>query len=85
MSPFTPVEGTDPPPSIVNVMARVFAAVFRVVATPPEVVTSPVRSVLLMEVDPVNFDRFPFAGEPVVVTVPDPPPTTVTHAAPFHH
>ena len=47
--------------------------VARVVATVPEVVTSPVKSAFVIEVEPENFVRFPDAGLPVVVTVPLPP------------
>ena len=43
-----------------------------VVASVPEVVTSPDRSPLVTEVAPENFVRLPVAGLPVVVTVPEP-------------
>jgi hypothetical protein len=43
-----------------------------VVASVPEVVTSPVRSPLVIEVEPENLVRLPDAGLPVVVTVPEP-------------
>jgi hypothetical protein len=42
-----------------------------VVATPPDVVTAPVRSVLVIAVALENRVRFPAAGVPVVVTVPE--------------
>jgi hypothetical protein len=44
--------------------------VAKVVATAPDVITSPVRSAFVTVVPPENFVRFPVAGEPVVVTVP---------------
>src|SRR5512147_2903908 len=71
-SPLTPVVIADPPPSITMPSAPVLSAVFAVVATPPDVVTSPVKSALEMLAAPVNLVRFPFAGLPVVVTVPPP-------------
>ena len=43
-----------------------------VVASVPEVVTAPVRSPLVIEVAPLNLVRLPEAGDPVVVTVPEP-------------
>lgn len=46
-----------------------------VVATPPLVVRSPVKSAFVIAVAPENFERFPLAGLPVVVTVPVPPVT----------
>jgi hypothetical protein len=45
-----------------------------VVATVFVVVTSPVRFVFVMEDPPENTVRFPLDGDPVVETVPDPPP-----------
>ena len=43
-----------------------------VVANAPDVVTSPLKSPLVIEVAPENLVRLPFTGEPVVVTVPPP-------------
>jgi hypothetical protein len=41
-----------------------------VVASVPLVVTSPLKSPFVIEVDPENFVRLPDVGDPVVVTVP---------------
>jgi len=54
------VEGNDTPLVLVQVMARV-----------PDVVQSPERSPFVIALKPENFVRFPLAGDPVVVTVPD--------------
>src|SRR5580698_10365640 len=43
-----------------------------VAASVPLVVTSPLRSPLVTDVAPENLARLPVAGEPVVVTVPEP-------------
>jgi hypothetical protein len=52
------------------------------VAVAPEVVMSPTRLVLVIEVEPENI-AMPFrAGVPVVVTVPDPAPVAVITVSP---
>ena len=66
---------------LLAIFAFVTALFAMVVATPPMFVTSPVRSVLVIEVAPENFDRLPLAGEPVVETVPLPP--VVADMTPF--
>lgn len=53
--------GIDPPFTLTTVVAKV-----------PEVVTSPLRFPLVIEVAPEKAERFPAAGVPVVVTVPAP-------------
>lgn len=44
-----------------------------VAARVPDVVMSPDKSPFVIDEPPENFVKFPVAGDPVVVTVPDPP------------
>src|SRR2546430_2262448 len=55
-----------------------------VVTVVPLVVTLPDKSVFVTELAPENLARLPLAGEPVVVTVPLPPPATATQAVPLY-
>ena len=55
-----------------NVPKAVPLVCVQVIASVPDVVQSPDRSPLVITVPPENFARFPLAGDPDVVTVPDP-------------
>ena len=71
VAPLVPVLSTAAVPNDVPFVFR------HVTANVPDVVQSPLKSPLLIVVDPENFVRLPLDGEPVVLTLP--PPDGVAH------
>lgn len=78
--------------SVVADVAKATPLVFvQVDANVPEVVQSPLMSPFVIEVAPENFVRFPEAGDPVVVTLPEeeaditPPDMVMVEPSGFTH